>query len=35
MKLGVHHYVGRLLDYFYSDLYVYLVLEYEQGGTLQ
>ena len=34
MKLGVHHYVGRLLDYFISEDYVYLVLEYEQGGTL-
>lgn len=34
MRLGVHHYVSRLLDYFDSKLYYYLVFEIENGGTL-
>jgi hypothetical protein len=33
-RLGVHHYVGRLLDYFNSKEYFYMVLECENGGTL-
>jgi serine/threonine protein kinase len=34
MRLGVHHYVGRLLDYFDSNEYFYQVFELEHGGTL-
>lgn len=34
MRLAVHHYVARLLDWFESPQYTYLVLELEQGGTL-
>lgn len=34
MRLGVHHYVGRLIDYFDSEYYFYMVLELESGGTL-
>lgn len=34
MRLGVHHYVGRLLDYFNSNEYYYQVFELELGGTL-
>ena len=34
MRLGVHHYVGRLLDYFDSKQYYYQVFELENGGTL-
>jgi serine/threonine protein kinase len=34
MKLGVHHYVSRLVDYFSDPIYSYLVLELESGGTL-
>ncbi len=34
MRLAVHHYVGRLLDWFENSQYTYLVLELESGGTL-
>ena len=34
MRLGIHHYVGRLLDYFHSEDYFYMVLQLECGGTL-
>jgi serine/threonine protein kinase len=35
MRIGVHHYVGRLLDYFESEDYFYMILEEELGGTLE
>lgn len=34
MRLGVHHYVGRLLDYFDSEDQFYMIFELENGGTL-
>ncbi len=34
MRLGVHHYVGRLLDYFDSEEQFYMIFELENGGTL-
>ena len=34
MRLGVHHYVTRLLDFFECSEYYYMVLELESGGSL-
>jgi serine/threonine protein kinase len=34
MRLGVHHYVTRLLDFFECPEYYYMVLELESGGSL-
>ena len=34
MRISAHHYVGRLLDYFVGDDYIYKVMELETGGTL-
>lgn len=34
MRLGVHHYVSRLLDYFESADHFYMVLELHRGGSL-
>lgn len=34
MKLGVHYYITRLIDYFETSEYFYMVLEHEGGGNL-
>jgi serine/threonine protein kinase len=34
MRLGVHPQLTRLLDYFESSEYYYMILELETGGSL-